>query len=263
MLRILRIKEKQSLIVNIIYVILLVVFTINLVTSYKSPNEFSYNHIGLLLYLAFITEMFRVSLFNISYFFQKSVLTSYMKPSKNAIHNNLFMLSIKYKELIKLNIFYTLLRLLPLWLILVVVNLTVGINSTEFLYLFIFTFGFILKAYIGPVHSKLTGIKIESYIDNKDLSKKEKRNKALEVIKNEYVDLNTKKHQIYETVFAISYLVILFYGYVLLFPFVFKSLSISSPIMYSILIIGLATILIYGKYINNLEGKREYELYKE
>jgi len=263
MLKILKIKEKQSILINILYIILLVIFTLTLITSYENQSTSSTNHFGILIYFAFITEMFRHSMFNISYFFQKSVLTSYFTPSRGGIRNNLFILSIKYNQLIKLNILYTLVRLLPLWIILILVNIVIGIDSKEFLYLAAFSGGFILKAYIGPVHSKLTGFKIESYIENKDLPKNEKRQKGLDVLSSEYINFDQNKHKKYELAFLLSYLIILFYGYVLLFPFVFKSLTITTPLMTILLVSGLSTILIYGRYINQLESRREHELYKE
>jgi|GEM_PF-3004817 len=248
------IKEKQSIILNIIYVFTLLSFGSSLNNGSTGVN-FSF---GIVAYLVLIPELFRFSLLNLSYFFARGGNSSIFKGQLASVETNIKLLSIKMSTFIKYNIVYTVLRLLPFWIIALIVNpeenilLGVGVLSLSFL----------VKAYVGPTHTVIITERTKVYTENKDLDKKEKKEKMITTLSNKYKGFNYRIYSTYIWIFTIGYFAVLSYSYIIVFPGFLGAFHIPFNPIY-LFVVGLATLIIYGVYINRLEFTRENELYQQ
>jgi hypothetical protein len=199
-----------------------------------------------------MVEVFRHSLFNLSYYFSIGNDYSINKPTPSTLRTNLMMLSIKTSDFVKYNMIYTVIKLLPFVLVTVLFNQ----DTVLFVGMLFMVVLFLLKAYTGPIHTMITSMKIELTLENKDLPRKERKEEYMLQLKEMYPTVNLKLFSVMFSLFVIGYLGYFVYGYTLVFPSLFGTLSYKSLEFITVFIVSTLILFIYGVYLNKLEGDR-------
>ncbi len=246
-------KEKYSLLNLVVYTALLIIFTSILMTGTEKNAFYT------IVWFSFMAEIFRTSVFNLHPFFAKESNFAFNKPLISRLRVNLDLLSIRMNDFIKFNVLYTFLRILPF----IIVSIIFGTTQIFLTYMGLFTIVFLLKAYFGPIHSSILGVKSKILVESKECSKEERKELLEEELRNEYSGLTIQKLTLFTGLFFISYFSIMYYVFLYMYGVILFKASYTSPISLVIIVIGLSILLVYGYYLNHLEKIRDYELHQK
>lgn len=250
-------KEKNSKVILALYVSLFVIYILILSSLEYSDNDtFSFY---MIIMASFMVEAFKCSLFNLSYYYSNGSEYSIVKVVVSRLKTHLHFLSIKMSDFVLYNVIYTCLRLLPF--ILITIILSDGMYPIYFI--LAFSAVYLLKAFVGPMISYVLSIQMDIYLNDKELSRKEKELKMFQEIQELYPNVNVKVFQFLRTLYLFSYIILVMGVYVIVFQFVFEFFNWSKMMVYGVLVIAFINIFIYGLYLNNVERKQDYVLYKE
>lgn len=250
-------KERNSKFIFVLYLIILVVYSMLVILQDKDISEFS--SIFILSWSALMTEIFKHSLFNLSYYYSNGSDYSVFKPVASYLKAFLQLLSIKTSDFILYNIIYTIIKLTPF----VLVTLIFATTSNMIFFILFFVLFFVVKAYMGPMQTILNSIRIEIYSQNKDLTKQERKEEFEMRLKSVYPNINVSLYNTLFNFFQWGCIIVLIDFYVAFFQDLFPNFSFDTPIIIGIFICGHIVLMIYGVYINKIENEFDHELYQK
>lgn len=250
-------KEKYSKWLNIIYILVLGIYTLLLVMS-NDDRDFVMV-MFFLVWFSFMIEIFRHSLFHLHSFYAKDVNINYNQPVTSRLMDHLKVLSIKGTSFIKLNLIYTGLRLLPF----LIIGLIFG-ESKEFqVFLLVFVSVYIVKSVFGPLYTHIMTYKYDVVAENSDYSKSEIKEEVTERIQEDYQYFDYRVIQYGVKLFLISYLLICFYVFQFIFLYSPLSFDYRSPFSVSCFVLGITILTGFSVTLYVFERIKEHELYQE
>lgn len=249
-------KDKHSIVMNIMYLIGIVLFALTINSKYGTNFHFVFFYIVLFL------ELSNNNIFSISAHFGQSFDSAPFRSITSTLESNLKLLSIKLSTFVRYNVFYTVLRLIPFWFLIIIISPTPE-NMT---FIIVFTFTLILMSYVRPIYSIFVSKKIEIYLDNKGINRKEMVDIQKEKFKQDYPLMNVKLFFYSKIIQLIGELFIIFFMFFYFFPYldgqqvVIENLTVNT---YKVIgLIGLIIFIGYGYYFNRIENVQDYEIHK-
>ena len=257
MFRLFKHKEKNSLIILVVYILSFISYVTLLVSAEYSIGDA--NPFYFFVMMSVMPETFRHSLFNLSYYFANGEDYSINKPVISELRAHLQFLSIKMNDFVLYNIVYTILRLLPF----VIVTFVLTKGTYPIYFIFVFSAAFILKAFVGPISTYINSILLNIRLNEKELSGKEKKELFHNQIKDIYPEADMKLFSIMRKVYSFSGFGLFILVYVFIFPFIFEIFKLNIDVVIIVGIIAFVLMGVCGLYFNDLERKQDYVLYKE
>lgn len=249
-------KIKHKWFNSIIYLVML--FWFGFLLYVQTDDMYPY---FVLFWFILITEPYQYGLFDLTCHFGKSVAFNAFRMNTSHLDQNLKLLSLRPIEFIKINVIYTILKLIPLWILILVIN----IDSLEFPFI-VFSLALILKSAVGPIHTMITSRLRNLFIQNKEMKNKEKRVQFFNEISEYNPYLNSKTFKRLFKAFTYGLIGFIAWLYVFAFKYAFASnsqvINIYHPLWLIILTISWIIILTYSAYIFQAERRLENELYK-
>lgn len=257
MLELFKHKEKNSIVILVLYLFTLVSYTLALTAlEYNDDDAIAFYFFIL---MNFMVEAFKYSLFNLSYYFANGSDYSITKPVVSRLRTHLHFLSIKMNDFVLYNVVYTVLRLLPF----LIITGILAKGPFPIYFVVVFSAVYILKAIVGPMVSYVQSMQMDVYLNNKELSRKEKQETFEEMVKENYPNANMNVFKTLKSLYMFSYIILTMGVYTIVFRFVLEFFNWNVTLVYSVLGISFINILVYGLYLNNLERKQDHVLYQE
>ena len=257
MWRLFKHKEKNSLLILGVYLFALAVYIVTLFArEHNADDAFAFY---LFTWIAVMTEAFRFSLFNLSYYSANGSDYSITKPVVSQLKTHLQFLSIKMTDFILYNVVYTGLRLVPF----IIATLLIRPDTFSLLFIGVFVLLFLIKAFVGPMTTTINSLKIDINLNNKECSMNEKRELVFKQIQNLYPQANMTLFRVLHYTYIFGFIGFVATIYFIIFPEFYEIFNLNAYIVGTISIVGMCIILIYGTYLNYIERKHDDELYQE
>lgn len=250
-------KEKNSIAINIVYILAIVVYVYS-ITSFTAQEDMFLRFYGFFMFCV-MPETFRHSIFNLSYYFANDSEVTLSKPIFSRLKTHLQLLSIKMDDFIMYNVIYTFLRLIPF----LIITLILGKDHSSIYTLVFLSLLFLLKAFVGPMTTYINSLQMNVYLNDKELSRKEKNEIFFEKMKDLYPRLHLKTYKPIRTLYTLSVTVLMISIYLFIFRVVFKISNDYLIIGYVLIGVSMINIFLYGLYVNLLERNQDRVLYQE
>lgn len=246
-------KIKHRWLNSILYLIVLILFGL-LLTEGDSIDPFY-----ALFWFILITEPYQYGLFDLTGHFSKTAGFTPFKMNASKLKQNLKLLSVKPLEFSKTNVIYTLFKLAPLWILILVFNPNMfGIPIIAF------TIVMLLKSFVGPIHGIYSTRLREIFLEQPELKNKEKRKLFLDTIDevNPYLDKSIFKRLYSFLTWGILGIIFWFYAFIFGSVLMDPPVNMYHPVWLVIVTIALVIVLSYSTYIIRAERRLENELYQ-
>lgn len=261
MLKLILYKEKHTLLNTLAYLLMLLNFSLLLII----PDEPRYPYFVIFWYVL-MSESLKYGLFDLTVHFSKNAGFSAFKigTSHTRLNENLKMLSIPPIQFAKTNLLYTILRLIPFWLVIMIFE--PGMLELPW---FIFSALMLLKAIIGPIHSIIVSMYRDIQINEKSLSNKEKRHHFFNQVREINPYLNTSTFRRLYKLFTYGFFGVIAWLYIVIFganitdgTYAYAVFDYTHPYWLIVLSISLSILVIYSTYIFLQERRLEHEIYR-
>lgn len=238
MLKIFKYKEKHNMYKNLSYIMLLSIYLGGLQAPIEDGNRIG----GVIVFFTFF-ELIQFSSFSLSPVFKYSDTWSAFKPSYTSLDTNLKMLSIKFKDFVKYSLIYSLIKLIPFVILLILLNSGYQ-NYIDFI---VFLTVVILFSITSPAFHIINGQKNKIKIENRFESYKDIRESLNIDILDKYPNINIKYYYILTAFFPVAIGSIYIGGIILVSGLPFNSLT---AVFYGTGLFGFIIIILYSYYMN-------------